>query len=144
MRRRNFLALIGGAGILSFAAPRVDDYIFIKQSGITVDDSASMTDDGPPEVSFLENKITVRGVLRYGSSNCNTVGLGPTRYDPKNDHLIVEVVPKSEEWFEDSCALDIQAASYSVSVTFRLSDPRAVTVIEHNSRGKESYVYERK
>ncbi len=83
-----------------------------------------------PVVSFdLDSlKITVRGALYVGSSECNQVSLKDISYDVDAERLTVSVGSSDTARSQNNCSLDESVDAYRLVVTMRERLPKSVTV----------------
>lgn len=109
---------------------RLADGVESTQFSWTRSVSARSKVDDPPAVSFPgSNRVTVEGVIHYGSSACDRIALREVTYEDGALEVAVEAAPKADQ--PKTCTDDIAAGVYTVDVSLTGGLPARVVVTEH-------------
>lgn len=137
MKRRSLLGTL--AGVSAGLAGCIASGSGVTNSSVEHVDPKRHRKRRPTIVAFDEDagEVHIIGHMQYGSSSCNRIGIGSTRYNPDEGTLKVVMTSKDESGFTSACTADMAATWYRAIITISDSLPETVTVVEDQSNPPE-------
>jgi hypothetical protein len=89
-----------------------------------------------PQIRVAGDSVRVRGVLVYGSSECNVIHIEALTYRNSTVRVGIGTDKKDSGWFDiQSCSDDLDDGSYLLEMTVE-SQPAKIVATAHNRQGR--------
>lgn len=140
MNRRTFLAVVGGSAFALGSGITASAGNLGRVRGGNIDAEFELVDaelavDDPPEVTFDDGTVSVRGTVQYGSSSCGTAELAHVGYEASQSRIDVLVVAADDSGVGMACTDDLVETGYLVEVSID-DDLRRIAATEHHVFGE--------